>query len=278
MIGDRRIVNNQRTGCRPRDRGRAAWLRPAAELGPAGTTTYGVIVPYDFAMDREIWRWVPPEVNVSLCRPAPRCHADVVDGGDGRADQHRGHRPGRHGEPARRRARGRGLPVRLRQLRAGRTRARRRMCEEMVAGGRGRRRHDVRRDAGGARATSAMHDDRRRVPVRGERRHRSWTSTWPRPVSRCAPAGGSAWATGSGGCPGRTVHELAVAADDEHAGAVFISCTNLADLQRDRAARGDAGQARDDRQPGVAVGGVAPGRADASPRPGSGCSPPDRAA
>ncbi|MGH3355340.1 MAG: maleate cis-trans isomerase family protein [Nocardioidaceae bacterium] len=29
---------------------------------------YGVIVPYDFALDREIWRWVPDEVSLLLTR------------------------------------------------------------------------------------------------------------------------------------------------------------------------------------------------------------------
>jgi maleate isomerase len=30
--------------------------------------TYGVIVPYDFALDREIWRWVPDNVSLLLTR------------------------------------------------------------------------------------------------------------------------------------------------------------------------------------------------------------------
>jgi maleate isomerase len=30
--------------------------------------TYGVIVPYDFALDREIWRWVPDHVSLLLTR------------------------------------------------------------------------------------------------------------------------------------------------------------------------------------------------------------------
>lgn len=31
---------------------------------------YGVIVPYDFALDREIWRWVPDDVSLLLTRTA----------------------------------------------------------------------------------------------------------------------------------------------------------------------------------------------------------------
>ncbi len=31
---------------------------------------YGVIVPYDFALDREIWRWVPDNVSLLLTRTA----------------------------------------------------------------------------------------------------------------------------------------------------------------------------------------------------------------
>jgi maleate isomerase len=31
---------------------------------------YGVIVPYDFALDREIWRWVPDSVSLLLTRTA----------------------------------------------------------------------------------------------------------------------------------------------------------------------------------------------------------------
>ena len=31
-------------------------------------TTVGVVTPFDFALDREIWRWTPPEVNLLLTR------------------------------------------------------------------------------------------------------------------------------------------------------------------------------------------------------------------
>jgi maleate isomerase len=31
---------------------------------------YGVIVPYDFALDREIWRWVPDSISLLLTRTA----------------------------------------------------------------------------------------------------------------------------------------------------------------------------------------------------------------
>lgn len=35
---------------------------------PIGTVGVGVIVPYDFALDRELWRWVPAQVNLLLTR------------------------------------------------------------------------------------------------------------------------------------------------------------------------------------------------------------------
>jgi maleate isomerase len=41
-------------------------------MGPEGWEehAYGVIVPYDFALDREIWRWVPDWVSLLLTRTA----------------------------------------------------------------------------------------------------------------------------------------------------------------------------------------------------------------
>ena len=35
---------------------------------PAVTTAVGVVTPFDFAIDREIWRWTPPEINLLLTR------------------------------------------------------------------------------------------------------------------------------------------------------------------------------------------------------------------
>lgn len=35
---------------------------------PIDSGAVGVIVPYDFALDREIWRWVPPSVTLHLTR------------------------------------------------------------------------------------------------------------------------------------------------------------------------------------------------------------------
>lgn len=45
----------------------------AATLGvprrpPVGTVGVGVVAPYDFALDRELWRWVPEEVTLHLTR------------------------------------------------------------------------------------------------------------------------------------------------------------------------------------------------------------------
>ena len=35
---------------------------------PVDSAAIGVIVPYDFALDREIWRWVPPSVTLHITR------------------------------------------------------------------------------------------------------------------------------------------------------------------------------------------------------------------
>lgn len=35
---------------------------------PIDTAAIGVIVPYDFALDREIWRWLPPSVTLHVTR------------------------------------------------------------------------------------------------------------------------------------------------------------------------------------------------------------------
>ena len=35
---------------------------------PVGRVRVGVITPYDFALDRELWRWVPDEVTLHLTR------------------------------------------------------------------------------------------------------------------------------------------------------------------------------------------------------------------
>lgn len=35
---------------------------------PAGQRGVGVVVPYDFALDRELWRWTPAEVSLHLTR------------------------------------------------------------------------------------------------------------------------------------------------------------------------------------------------------------------
>ena len=41
----------------------------AADLaGPAPQVTIGVVVPYDMALDREMWRWVPSEVSLFFTR------------------------------------------------------------------------------------------------------------------------------------------------------------------------------------------------------------------
>lgn len=40
----------------------------AKPVTPIGSLGVGVVVPYDFALDRELWRWVPEPVNLLLTR------------------------------------------------------------------------------------------------------------------------------------------------------------------------------------------------------------------
>ncbi|MGB6021134.1 MAG: aspartate/glutamate racemase family protein [Ornithinimicrobium sp.] len=40
-------------------------LKPSTPIGSIGV---GVIAPYDFALDRELWRWVPDPINLLLTR------------------------------------------------------------------------------------------------------------------------------------------------------------------------------------------------------------------
>ncbi|HZI96110.1 MAG TPA: Asp/Glu/hydantoin racemase [Actinomycetales bacterium] len=37
-------------------------------VGPAPQVGVGVVVPYDMALDRELWRWTPPEVSLHFTR------------------------------------------------------------------------------------------------------------------------------------------------------------------------------------------------------------------
>jgi maleate isomerase len=39
-------------------------------VGPVVGVRVGVVVPYDFALDRELWRWVPEDVSLHLARTA----------------------------------------------------------------------------------------------------------------------------------------------------------------------------------------------------------------
>ena len=39
-------------------------------VGPVVGVGVGIVVPYDFALDRELWRWVPEDVTVHLSRTA----------------------------------------------------------------------------------------------------------------------------------------------------------------------------------------------------------------
>lgn len=40
------------------------------QLPPLHQTGIGVVVPYDFALDRELWRWLPDDVSLHLTRMA----------------------------------------------------------------------------------------------------------------------------------------------------------------------------------------------------------------
>ena len=39
----------------------------------------GVVIPYDFALDRELWRWVPAQVSLHLTRT----WINLIEGGPG---------------------------------------------------------------------------------------------------------------------------------------------------------------------------------------------------
>jgi len=39
-------------------------------VGPVVGVGAGVVVPYDFALDRELWRWVPEDVSLHVTRTA----------------------------------------------------------------------------------------------------------------------------------------------------------------------------------------------------------------
>jgi maleate isomerase len=41
---------------------------PPDAVGPAPQVAVGVVTPFDFALDREIWRWTPGEANLLLTR------------------------------------------------------------------------------------------------------------------------------------------------------------------------------------------------------------------
>jgi maleate isomerase len=44
--------------------------RNSAPDGPLVGVGVGVVVPYDFALDRELWRWVPEDITLHLARTA----------------------------------------------------------------------------------------------------------------------------------------------------------------------------------------------------------------
>jgi maleate isomerase len=50
--------------------GGSAWLSPADIVGPELLTQHGigVVAPFDFALDRELWRWAPDDVSLFMTR------------------------------------------------------------------------------------------------------------------------------------------------------------------------------------------------------------------
>jgi len=47
--------------------------------GPQPQTGLGVVAPYDFARDRELWRWVPPSVSLFIARTGGSPEGDNLD-------------------------------------------------------------------------------------------------------------------------------------------------------------------------------------------------------
>ena len=105
----------------------------------------GVVAPFDFALDRELWRWAPDDVSLYMTRlpfvPVPvtiEMASALSDSGPGQ--------PGDQGRAGARTARG-GLRLRVGQLRA-------RRCRRGVAGGQHARRGCAGRDDDVRRARS----------------------------------------------------------------------------------------------------------------------------
>ena len=166
-------------------------------VGPVVGVGVGVVAPYDFALDRELWRWVPGEATLHLIRtvysplPVTVEQAELVGDRDEVAQCTRGliaHR-----------ARGHGLRLHVGQLRG---RARRRARSGVVHARRGRfgGRHDQRR-AGRGVVPPRHHPAGRGHPVR--RRRDGAAARLPRGVGRDASPGlrTSGWPGGSGRCP-----------------------------------------------------------------------------
>ncbi|AIJ22222.1 maleate cis-trans isomerase family protein [Amycolatopsis methanolica] len=47
--------------------------------GPEPQTGVGIVAPYDFARDRELWRWVPPTVSLFIARTGGSPEGDDLD-------------------------------------------------------------------------------------------------------------------------------------------------------------------------------------------------------
>jgi maleate isomerase len=63
------------------DRFDLGWSQTLAELisGPAPQVGVGVIVPFDFTRDRELWRWTPRDTSLFLARTDPVPMRDNLD-------------------------------------------------------------------------------------------------------------------------------------------------------------------------------------------------------
>ncbi|MEO6827395.1 MAG: aspartate/glutamate racemase family protein [Microbacteriaceae bacterium] len=50
------------------DRNSADYAADGIPAGPFARTAIGVVVPYDMALDAELWRWTPPEATLFIAR------------------------------------------------------------------------------------------------------------------------------------------------------------------------------------------------------------------
>ena len=121
--------------------------RSPVPVGPVVGVGVGVVAPYDFALDRELWRWAPEDVTLHLVRTAVLAAAGHRRAG--RVPRRQGRGGAVHEGPDGRRAPGDGLRLHVGQLR-GRARRRAGARGEHARRGRRGRGHHERRARRGA--------------------------------------------------------------------------------------------------------------------------------